>query len=114
MGRIEAAPSTVVAMLFRSVGVVAVLAVPTISGLGSVAVPTPGDRADPQEQTAWLEAYSERYPGCVPAVLWPQDEHPVAVVVKASDGRIERVALDDHRRPVQPLPSDARTIGACR
>ena len=114
MTRIEAAPSTVVAMLFRSVGVLALIAVPTISGLASSAVPTPADGAEGQEQTTWRAAYSERYPGCVPAVLWPQDENPVAVVTKGSDGRVQRVALDDRQRPVQPVPYDAHTIGACR
>ena len=113
MARIEATPSTVVAMLLRSVGVLALLAVPTINGLGSVAVPAPDDTPEHQP-TTWRTAYSERYPGCVPAVLWPQDEEPVAVVTKGSDGRVERVALDDRQRPVHPLPSDARTIGACR
>jgi hypothetical protein len=101
-------------MLFRSAGVLAVLAVPLLSGLGVVSDAPLAERQQQRSATLWKAAYSERYPGCVPTVLWPADERPVAVVTRTPDGRIDRVALDPDRHLVQPLPAAARTIGACR
>ena len=107
-------PSTVVAMLFRSAGVLAVLAVPVLSSLGSVDAGAPGDRRDRDQSAVWKQAYSERYPGCVPNVLWPAGEDPVAVVTRSPDGTVVKVDLDADRRPVGAVPDGARTIGACR
>ena len=107
-------PSALVAMLFRSVGVLALLAVPVLSGLGTLAPATPGERPDPHETTVWKAAYSERYPGCVANALWPVGERPVAVVTRTPDGRVERVAVDERRRPLGALPAGGRPIGACR
>jgi hypothetical protein len=50
----------------------------------------------------------------VPSVLWPAGEKPVAVVTKSPDGTIDKVWLDDQRRPVRAVLDGARTIGACR
>ena len=107
-------PSTAIAMLFRSAGVLAVLAIPMISGLGAVDAGSPGERPGRPEAKAWKAAYSERYPGCVPSVLWPADEAPVALITKRPDGSVDKVALDAQRRPLRSVPAGARTIGACR
>ena len=110
-------PSIVVAMLFRSAGVVALLAIPVVSGLGSVDAGAPGSSVDGTERhqgTAWKAAYSVRYPGCVPSVLWPADENPVAVVTKSPDGSVAKVTLEGGRLPMAAVPAGARTIGACR
>lgn len=109
----RALPGAVLAMAFRSLGVLAVLAVPVVSGLGSVDGGTPGERRDGQQPSTWKAAWSERYPGCVPSVLWPADEHPKALLTRGPDGRIYKFALapDDS---VSSVPAGARTIGACR
>jgi hypothetical protein len=107
-------PAALVAMLFRSVGVLALLAVPIVSGLGTLVPTHPGERPDQQRPTVWDAGYSERYPGCVASALWPAGETPVAVVTRTAQGRVARVAVDDQRRPLAPLPAGARTIGACR
>jgi hypothetical protein len=97
-------------MTLRSVAVLAVLAVPVLpSGAAPVAVPTEERAAAP-----WHDSWSVRYPGCVPAVLWPAQERPVAVVTRTADGELDRVALDARRRPVERVPADARTVGVCR
>ena len=110
---LRAVPGILVGMLFRSAGVLAVVAVPVISGLGSVDGSAPGDRPGGQSPTDWKAAYSERYPGCVPSILWPADEHPVAVLTKRADGSVDKVSLDG-QRPLDSVPAGARTIGACR
>ena len=107
-------PSTVVAMALRSAGVLAIMAVPAVSGLGSVDPGGPGERADRQHAPMWKASYSERYPGCVPSVLWPADESPVALVTRSPDGHVAKVAVDAQTRPLQAVPDDAWTIGACR
>jgi hypothetical protein len=106
---------TLLPMLFRSAGIALVLALPTASG-SSITLDAPAATEQVQQQTdpLWRASYSERYPGCVPSVLWPADEQPVAVVTRTPDGRITRVALDDDRRLVRDVPSGARAIGACR
>jgi hypothetical protein len=111
---LRALPSVVLAMLFRSAGVLAVLAVPVVSSLGPVDAGAPGDRADRHGSSAWKAAYSERYPGCVPSVLWPAGEDPVAVITRSPDGTIARVGLDPQQRPLQALPDGALAIGVCR
>ena len=109
---LRALPSVLVAMVLRSAGVLAVLAVPVISGLGSVDASALGDRPG-RQSTDWKAAYSERYPGCVPSILWPADEHPVAVLTKRADGSVDKVVLDG-QRSLGSVPEGARTIGACR
>ena len=123
--------AAVLGMVPRTVGVLALLLVGSaLGGLDQDAVAPPVERPADQARSShpsaqqppasrsasslWREAYSERYPGCVPAVLWPADERPVAVLTRAPDGRIVRVALDDARHPVRPVPAAVRTIGACR
>jgi hypothetical protein len=107
-------PSIVVAMLFRSAGVLALLAVPAISGPSSVGTGAAGDRPERQQAADWKGTYSLRYPGCVPSVLWPADEHPVALITRRPDGRVDKVALGGGRRPVGSVTDGTRTIGACR
>ena len=102
------------AMLFRSVGVVAVLAVPFFSGHGAIDGTPLGEQGTQAQAPVWDASYSERYPGCVASVLWPSNEEPVAVVVQAPDGTVERVMLDPRRQALQQLPAGTTTIGACR
>jgi hypothetical protein len=110
----RALPGALLAMAFRSLGVLAVLAVPVVSGLGSVDGGTPVERPDAQQESTWKATWSERYPGCVPGVLWPSDEHPNALLTRGPDGRIYRFALAPDDDPVHSVPAGARTIGACR
>lgn len=107
-------PGAVVGMLFRSLGVLALLAVPVLTGLGTVDPAAPGERSQPPQASVWKAAYSERYPGCVPSVLWPDEETPVAVLTKSPGGRVDRVELDGRQQAVGGVPSGAQTIGACR
>jgi hypothetical protein len=105
----------VLSMVFRSVGVLAILTVSVLSGPGVVGdAPLTERQQQGPTTTLWRTSYSERYPGCVPSVLWPADEQPVAVVTRTPDGRIDRVALDADQRLVRALPAAAETIGACR
>jgi hypothetical protein len=107
---------TVLSMLLRSAAIALVLALPMASG-SSITVDAPAATKQVQQQAddpLWKAAYSERYPGCVPSVLWPADEQPVAVVTRTPDGRIDRVALDEARMLVRDVPAGARAIGACR
>ena len=110
----RAVAGPILSMLFRSAGVLAILAVPVLSGLGVVAETPFAEREQQGSPSGWKETYSERYPGCVPTVLWPADEQPVAVVTRTADGRVDRIALDADRRLVRPIPAGAETIGACR
>jgi hypothetical protein len=114
----RAFPGAVLAMAFRSLGVLAVLAVPVVSGLGSVDGGAHGgaqvERPDSQRETTWKAAWSERYPGCVPSVLWPADEHPKALLTRGPDGRIYRFAVAPDDDLVRAVPAEARTVGVCR
>ncbi len=112
--RVRALPGTVLAMLLRSAGVLAVLAVPVVSGLGSAESGASAERPEQQQSSAWKAAYSERFPGCVPSILWPADENPVALLTRGPDGSVDKVALDRQRQPLGRVPAGARTIGACR
>lgn len=63
----------------------------------------------------WKDSYARRFRGCVPAVLWPGRETPVAVVVQWDGREVERVergvAL---RRALAVNGAEAgRIIGAC-
>jgi hypothetical protein len=101
-------------MVFRSIGVLAVLAVPFVSGLGAVDGTPLGEQGTKEPVPVWQASYSERYPGCVASVLWPAAEQPVAVVVRAPDGAVEKVALDPRRQSLQELAPGTTAIGACR
>jgi hypothetical protein len=109
-----ALPSAVIAMLFRSLGVLAVLAIPVVSGLGSVDSGAPGADVAQQESSGWKDTYSQRYPGCVPSVLWPAEEKPVALLTRDPDGRVHKITIDVTASPVDALPAGAHTIGVCR
>ena len=113
--RARASTHTVLSMLFRSAGIAVLLALPMAPG-SSITVDAPAATEQVQLHTEplWRASYSERYPGCVPSVLWPADEQPVAVVTRTPDGRIDRIALDADRTLVRDVPAAARTIGACR
>src|SRR5690349_4315410 len=101
------AASQLLSMLFRTAGVVAVLAAPVLSGVTGSTTDDASIEREQQRTTTWQPSYSERYPGCVPSVLWPADERPVAVVTRTPDGRVDRVALDADRHLVRPLPASA-------
>lgn len=73
------------------------------------------ETARPYVEQPWEDSYSRRFRGCVPAVLWPGRETPVAVVVQWDGREVERVergvAL---RRTLAAHGADAgRIIGAC-
>ena len=68
---------------------------------------------DPGSSTIWKASYSERYPGCVSTVLWPESEKPVALVVVQPDGRMAMVSREEARASAAQ-GQIARTIGACR
>ena len=106
-------PSALVAMVFRSFGVLALLAVPVFSRTSTHAPAAPADRPEREHASGWKAAWSERYPGCVARSLWPADEKPVAVVLRTADGRVVRVAVG-RRAPLDALTVPGRTIGACR
>lgn len=79
------------------------------AGLGIV------ETARPAVQQPWKDAYARRFPGCVPAVLWPGRETPVAVIVTWDGGGVERV---DRGQPLRRALAvngahAARVIGAC-
>ena len=63
----------------------------------------------------WKASYSRRFPGCVPAVLWPGRETPAAVVVQWHGRKVERVERGRTLRPALAVhgPDAARIIGAC-
>lgn len=69
----------------------------------------------PAATQPWKASYSRRFPGCVPAVLWPGRETPVAVVVKWRGGAVERVdsGLALRRALSATRADDGRIIGAC-
>ncbi len=58
-------------------------------------------------ESVWDESWSERYPGCVALALWPTDEKPVALVVRAVGGGVARVSPAAVQAP-------GRVVGACR
>jgi hypothetical protein len=73
------------------------------------------ETARPSVEQPWNDSYSRRFRGCVPAVLWPGRETPVAVVVQWDGRKVERVergvAL---RRALAVNGAEAgRIIGAC-
>jgi hypothetical protein len=98
--------TTVLSLAFRTLGVAALLSVPALSAAPGFAPRTADDATSP-----WRGSWSERYPGCVAAVLWPSDEQPVAAVVRTSGGSIVRVSLDQ-LRPL--VPDGTEPLGLCR
>ena len=68
-----------------------------------------------QAPTPWKASYSRQFPGCVAAVLWPERETPVAVVVRWRSGRVERIdRIEAARRAVTSTRrDDGEIIGAC-
>lgn len=73
------------------------------------------ETARPLAEQPWKDAYARRFPGCVPAVLWPGRETPVAVVVRWEDRSVDRVERGAPlRRALAARGADAgRIIGAC-
>lgn len=69
----------------------------------------------PVVEQPWRDSYSRRFPGCVPAVLWPGRETPVAVIVQWDDREVERVerGLALRRALSANRADDGRIIGAC-
>lgn len=63
----------------------------------------------------WKDSYARRFPGCVPAVLWPGRETPVAVVVKWDGRTVDRVERGAPLRRALAAPGGdrGRIIGAC-
>lgn len=76
---------------------------------------TLAETARPVVEQPWKDSHSRRFPGCVPAVLWPGRETPAAVIVQWDGRKAVRVergaalrrALAAHRA------DDGRIIGAC-
>jgi len=73
------------------------------------------ETARPVVEQPWKDSYSRRFPGCVPAVLWPGRETPAAVVVQWNGRRVERVerGVALRRALTQDRADDGRIIGAC-
>lgn len=73
------------------------------------------ETARPVVEQPWRDSYSRRFPGCVPAVLWPGRETPVAVVVQWDAREVERVerGLALRRALSANRADDGRVIGAC-
>lgn len=69
----------------------------------------------PVVEQPWRDSYSRRFPGCVPAVLWPGRETPVAVIVQWDAREVERVerGLALRRALSANRADDGRVIGAC-
>jgi hypothetical protein len=98
---------------FTTVAVVAVLSATAVDPPATSRVLPP----DPDEGAVvdvgaplWREGWSERFPGCVAMVLWPQGERPVALVTRSPDGGVHRVPVGSDRR----VPLGDRAVGACR
>ena len=73
------------------------------------------ETARPSVEQPWKDSYSRRYRGCVPAVLWPSRETPVAVVVQWDGGEVERVERGVALRRALAVngAESGRIIGAC-
>jgi hypothetical protein len=98
---------------FTSVGVVLVVALTSVAPLPEIA-PAPAGRtvaAVPEDGSRlWSASWSERFPGCVAVVLWPEGERPVALVARSPDGAVNRLEVGSARR----VPLGDRVVGACR
>ena len=104
-------PAALARAVLTSAGVLGVLVASELAGIPHPPDPRLPDAPGQVEHifSVWEESYSERYPGCVAAVLWPRDEQPVAIVTRTPGGHVDRVPVG-----AGPLPSTAVTIGACR
>lgn len=73
------------------------------------------EAARPVVEQPWKASYSRRFPGCVPAVLWPGRETPAAVVVQWDGRKVERVERGRTLRQALAAhgPDAGRIIGAC-
>jgi hypothetical protein len=73
------------------------------------------ETARPVTEQPWKDSYSRRFRGCVPAVLWPNRETPVAVVVKWRGGEVQRIDRGAALRSAigTRRSADGRIIGAC-
>jgi hypothetical protein len=73
------------------------------------------ETSKPVVEQPWRDSYSRRFPGCVPAVLWPGRETPVAVIVQWDAREVERVerGLALRRALSANRADDGRVIGAC-
>lgn len=73
------------------------------------------ETARPSVGQPWEDSYSRRFRGCVPAVLWPGRETPVAVVVQWDGREVERVERGVALRRALAVNGAAagRIIGAC-
>lgn len=65
--------------------------------------------------SAWEAGYSRKFPGCVAAVLWPERETPVAVVVRWRSGEVDRIEMRQVRAGLftHVRHGRAEIIGAC-
>ncbi len=112
-------PQNAVAVLClrgRRLAGVAVLLVLTAAMLvaGSPGPPQLRDSPDPgaAQRQPWRASYSRRFPGCVALLLWPRDEQPRALVVRAPDGRLELLSVRE--AALTAGHGRFRTLGACR
>ena len=87
----------------------------TAAALGVHTAPSSLDSGGPSAASDWKDGYSRRFPGCVAAVLWPERETPVAIVVRWRSGGIDRVVMQHASQEVftRVRTGDADIIGAC-
>jgi hypothetical protein len=98
---------------FTSLGVALVVALSStapppdlsLEPSGRTVAAVPDDRA-----RLWSASWSERFPGCVAVVLWPEGERPVALVTRSPDGAMNRLEVGAAQR----VPLGDRVVGACR
>jgi hypothetical protein len=102
--------------------VVPVLALVAVTGylVGAAAIaaneaPHVSSSPTPRVETPWKASYSRQFPGCVAAVLWPERETPVAVVVRWRSGEVDRISRGEaaHRALTRTRIDDGTIIGAC-
>lgn len=69
----------------------------------------------PGMEQPWKDSYSRRFPGCVPAVLWPGGETPAAVIVQWDGRKVERLERGVALRRALALngAGAGRVIGSC-
>ena len=97
---------------FTSLGVAAVVALSAVvpSSPPSDSAHRLSDSPADVSDRLWSASWSQRFPGCVAMVLWPQGERPVALVTRSPDGTVHRLAVGSAGR----VPSGDRVVGACR
>lgn len=69
----------------------------------------------PVMEQPWKDSYSRRFPGCVPAVLWPGGETPAAVIVRWDGRKVERLERGVALRRAMALngAEAGEVIGTC-